>query len=438
MGDAAIQRPKGKNTRWAISSLLCSIIILNYFDRVAIAVAAPELQDSFNLSATEIGIVFSIYNYAYTMMQLPIGTMLDKWGVSWITRIGMAVWSILTIIFAFISGKLLLYLLRFLTGIMSASAFPAASKATANWFPYHERGLANSLFDSAAKFSNVLGGPLVALLITFYDWRTAFLVLGIINVIFTLIFWSYYDEPGRHKTISEEEINYIQKYGANASDIPVHRAKDVWKKLFTSRKVWGVTIGFTGYGYTFNLLLLWLPTYFKEEFQVDLLSSSLLTAIPWLIASITGVAVGGWLVDRLIQKGHKSNRVYKGIIIIGMLIGFSFLGAILTSNPILSMVFISIGLAGISATAPIGWTIASKISPPGAQGQTSSIVNFSNNLFGGIMAAALTGYLVDKTGSFHLSFMIAGAVLAIGLFFYTIVLGDIKTVEFGETEKESK
>lgn len=412
------------------------MIILNYFDRVAIAVAAPELQASFHLSATEIGLVFSIYNYAYTMMQLPIGSMLDKWGVSWITRIGMAVWSVLTILFAFISGKLLLYMIRFFTGIMSASAFPAASKATANWFPYHERGLANSLFDASAKFSNVIGGPLVAVFITFYDWRIAFLAIGVINVLFTVIFWRYYDEPGYHKKISEEEINYIQRYGADASNPPVYKAKYVWKKLFSSRKIWGVTIGFTGYGYTFNLLLLWLPTFFKNEFQVDLLSSSLLTAIPWLIASVTGVAVGGFLVDHLIRRGMRPERVYKGVIIIGMLIGFSFLGAIFTGNPIWSMIFISIGLAGISATAPVGWTIASKISPPGVQAQTSSIVNFSNNLFGGIIAASLTGYIADLTGSFNVSFFIAGAVLAIGLFFYTYVLGDIKTIEFNEDHSD--
>ncbi|MTH51964.1 MFS transporter [Bacillus mangrovi] len=432
MDEAEIQRPRGKNTRWAISSLLCTMIILNYFDRVAIAAAAPELQSSFNLSATEIGLVFSIYNYAYTMMQLPIGPMLDRWGVFWITRIGMAVWSVLTILFAFVSGKLLLYVLRFLTGIMSASAFPAASKATANWFPFHERGLASSLFDSAAKFSNVLGGPLVALMITFYGWRAAFILIGVINVLFTVIFWRYYDEPGRHKKISEEEVNYIQKYGADSPDLSVNRAKPMWKKLFTSRKVWGVTIGFTGYGYTFNLLLLWLPTFFKKEFQTDLLTSSLLTAVPWLIASISGVAVGGLLTDRLIRKGHPPDKVYKTIIVTGMSIGFTFLGALLTSNPVLSMVYISIGLAGISATAPIGWIIASKISPPGAQAQMSSIVNFSNNLFGGIIAAALTGYIVDKTGSFDYSFIIAAVVLAAGLFFYTFVLGDIKMVETEE------
>lgn len=89
------------HTRWYISSLLSSMIILNYFDRVAISVAAPAIQDSFQLTATQLGVVFSIYTYSYTLMQLPVGSLLDRYGVAWVTRIGMAVWSCLTVILAF-------------------------------------------------------------------------------------------------------------------------------------------------------------------------------------------------------------------------------------------------------------------------------------------------------------------------------------------------
>lgn len=430
--EEAITRPLRKNTRWTISSLLCGIIILNYFDRVAISIAAPELQQSFALTTFEIGLIFTIYNYSYTLMQLPIGSMLDKWGVSWVTRAGMLAWSILTLLLAFVHGKFLLYLLRFLTGITSSSAFPAASKATANWFPLHERALANALFDSSAKLSNVIGAPLTAVLITAFDWRTAFLAIGILNVIITLIFWGYYDEPGRHKRISEEEINYIQRYGDPTIDAPEYKTSFLLKKLFSSRKLWGLMIGFTGYGYTFNLLLLWLPTFFKQQFKLDLLSTSLLIAIPWFVSAIAGITAGGFLVDYLIKRGMERSKVYRRIITIGMLLGLAFLGSLLTENPALSMIFITIGLAGISSTAPIGWTIANQISPPGTTAFTSSIVNFANNLFGGIIASALTGYIVEVTGSFQLAFLIAGGVLLTGLFFYLFVLGEINPISIEE------
>lgn len=229
MSQERVKRPG--HTRWYISSLLSGIIILNYFDRVAISVAAPAIQDSFHLTATELGIVFSIYTYSYTLMQLPVGSLLDRFGVAWVTRVGMTIWSFLTILLAFLQGKLLLYLFRFLIGLTSASAFPAASKATALWFPPSERGLANSLFDSAAKFSNVIGAPLVAFLVTTFDWRVAFLTIGCINVLFTIFFWQYYEQPERHKRISKSELNYIQKHNAITTEQIPYKTGPLLKKL---------------------------------------------------------------------------------------------------------------------------------------------------------------------------------------------------------------
>ena len=422
------------HTRWYISSLLSSMIILNYFDRVAISVAAPAIQDSFQLTATQLGIVFSIYTYSYTLMQIPVGSLLDKYGVAWVTRVGMTVWSFLTIILAFLQGKLLLYIVRFLIGLTSASAFPAASKATALWFPQNERGLANSLFDSAAKFANVIGAPLVAFLVTTFDWRAAFLTIGIINVLFTVFFWMYYEQPDRHKRISKEELHYIQKHNAVSEEDISERTLIALKAMLANRKAWGLMIGFTGYGYTFNLLLTWLPTFFKETYGMDIMSSGLFTAVPWLISTISGIVVGGWLVDFLIQKGHSNTKVYQTIIAIGMSLGFAFLGAVFTHNITIAIICISVGLAGISATAPVGWSISADIAPAGSISLLSSMVNLANNLFGGIIAVSLTGYLVDVTGSFTLSFLVAGFVLLLGLVFYLAVPGDIKPIQIGKQE----
>ncbi len=422
------------HTRWYISSLLSSMIILNYFDRVAISVAAPAIQDSFQLTATQLGIVFSIYTYSYTLMQIPVESLLDKYGVAWVTRVGMTVWSFLTIILAFLQGKLLLYIVRFLIGLTSASAFPAASKATALWFPQNERGLANSLFDSAAKFANVIGAPLVAFLVTTFDWRAAFLTIGIINVLFTVFFWMYYEQPDRHKRISKEELHYIQKHNAVSEEDISERTLIALKAMLANRKAWGLMIGFTGYGYTFNLPLTWLPTFFKETYGMDIMSSGLFTAVPWLISTISGIVVGGWLVDFLIQKGHSNTKVYQTIIAIGMSLGFAFLGAVFTHNITIAIICISVGLAGISATAPVGWSISADIAPAGSISLLSSMVNLANNLFGGIIAVSLTGYLVDVTGSFTLSFLVAGFVLLLGLVFYLAVLGDIKRIQIDKQE----
>jgi MFS family permease len=162
---------------------------------------------------------------------------------------------------------------------------------------------------------------------------------------------------------------------------------------------------------------------------MDIMSSGLLTAVPWLIATFAGILVGGWLVDYLIKKGYNSQKVYRTIIVVGLCLGFVFLGSIFTNSVVVAMICISIGLAGISATAPIGWSISAEIAPAGSISLLSSIVNLANNLFGGIIATALTGYLLDKTGSFNLSFIVAGIVLFLGLIFYIYVFGDIKQIK---------
>ncbi|WP_452565159.1 hypothetical protein [Oerskovia enterophila] len=112
-----------------------------------------------------------------------------------------------------------------------------------------------------------------------------------------------------------------------------------------------------------------------------------------------------------------------------MSFGFFFLGSILTNNITVAIICISIGLAGISATAPVGWSISAELAPIGSVSMLSSMVNLSNNLFGGIIAASLTGYLFDVTGSFTLSFLVAGFVLLLGLVFYVFVLGDVKRIK---------
>lgn len=170
-------------------------------------------------------------------------------------------------------------------------------------------------------------------------------------------FWQYYEQPERHKRISKSELNYIQKHNAITTEQIPYKTGPLLKKLFTNRKVWGLMIGFTGYGYTFNLLLTWLPTFFKHTYGMDLMSSGLFTAVPWLISTIFGIAVGVWLVDYFIKKGYPNTKVYRTVIIVGMSFGFFFLGSILTNNITVAIICISIGLAGISATAPVGWSI---------------------------------------------------------------------------------
>ncbi len=136
------------NVRWGIAVLLAVGIIINYFDRVNLSVATSDLTKEFHLSSTQIGIILSSYLWSYTLLQVPVGAMLDRIGIKWLMRVGVIIWSIACFMTALVSGFGLILLSRVLLGIGEAPVFPGSSKATGYWFPVKERGRATSSFDA--------------------------------------------------------------------------------------------------------------------------------------------------------------------------------------------------------------------------------------------------------------------------------------------------
>ena len=170
------------NVRWGIALLLGLGVIINYFDRTNISVAGVALSKEYHLSALQFGFIASAYLYTYTLIQVPVGALLDRIGVKWMTRVGTIIWTIATFMTAIVSGYGLIIVARLLLGIAEAPVFPAASKATGYWFPLRERGLATSAFDASAKFSNVIGVPFVAFVIALYGWRGGFYATGVLSL----------------------------------------------------------------------------------------------------------------------------------------------------------------------------------------------------------------------------------------------------------------
>ncbi len=157
--------------RWGIGALLGAGVLINDFDRISLSVAAPQLQHEFGLTDGQLGRLFSGFFWSYALLQIPPGMILDRFGVTSVNRISTFFWSATSPATAFASGFGSILGARILLGVAEAPGFPASSKATGYWFPRQERALATSIFDAAAKFSNVIGVPLVALAAVHFGWR---------------------------------------------------------------------------------------------------------------------------------------------------------------------------------------------------------------------------------------------------------------------------
>ena len=197
--------------------------------------------------------------------------------------------------------------------------------------------------------------------------------------------------------------------------------------LLRQRKVWGLTLGFSAYGYLFGFLITWLPTYLQSTFGINILKASVYVLIAWGTGTVADLVVGGWLVDHLIKRGADPNRVRKTALVAGLILGFAIVGAAFTKDITVAVIWITIAVAGISFHAPVGWSLPGLIAPTNSTGQVGAIMNCLNNV-ANFFAPVVTGIIVQRTGSFYSALVTAGVILIVGIFSYTVILGHIDKV----------
>jgi sugar phosphate permease len=413
--------------RYGIALLLGFGVLVNYFDRVNLSVAQGALHDQFGIDAVGFGVLSSAYSYTYAALQLPVGVLLDRFGIVTIGRAGALLWSVASFLTAAANGFVTFFGARLLLGVGEAPTFPGNAKAVAYWFPRKERGLATAIFDSAAKLGTAIAIPAVSFVAAAYGWRGEFIFTGILSLAFFVAFYAFYRNPREDKRLSSAEAAYISEGGGTEEATSGTPEGASLGYLLRQRKVWGLTIGFAAYGYSFYLFLTWLPSYLTSSLHLGLIKSGWYAAVPWLVAAVVDVIVGGWLVDYLIARGLEPTRVRKTILVVGLLLGLAIALATRTHDPVIATFWITVALSGLAASAPIGWSIPGLIAPKGSTGRVGAIMNFANNLMG-IAAPTVTGIIVGETHSFGAAFLTAAVVLVVGIFAYIFVLGSIEPI----------
>ncbi len=414
--------------RWRIAILLGFGVLVNYFDRVNVSVAHDALHAEFGLSNVAFGYVLSAYSWTYAALQLPMGVLLDRFGVRAIGLVSALVWSIASFAAAAATGVRSFVVTRLLLGVGEAPTFPGNAKAIGMWFPRDERSFATSLFDAAAKFASAIGVPLIGMFLIRFGWRLSFAATGVVSFLYFAAFYFIYRDPKDDAKLSPEERQYIEQGGANPSVASMLTAPPSapLPYLLTRKKVIGLTLGFGAYNYCFYLFLTWLPSYFSA-LHMNLQHSILFTGIPWLFGTLTDLLVGGWLVDALVRRGYRETIVRQSILVGGTVLGLAVAGAMFTQNPVVAAFWISISLGGLSAAAPVGWSIPSLIAPRNSVGKVGGILNFGNQI-AAIVAPILTGYFAGPTNSFSRAFAAAAVILTIGICGYLFLLGKIEQV----------
>jgi MFS transporter, ACS family, glucarate transporter len=428
--------------RYLILTTLFTVTVVNYADRATLSIAGTGLAQQLGIGPIAMGYIFSAFAWSYVVGQLPGGWLLDRYGSRAVYGLSLFVWSIVTMLQAFVgwldttTAIVTLFCLRFALGLAEAPSFPGNSRIVASWFPTRERGTAAAVFNSAQYFATVAFAPLTGWLTHSFGWEYVFIVMGGLGILMTPIWFRVIAEPRSHPFVSPAEIEHIERGGAvvtserdaSVSAGPTRSAWQDTKQLLSNRMLLGIFIGqycITTLTYFF---LTWFPVYLVQARGLSILQAGFVASLPALCGFFGGI-LGGIFSDRLLKRGVSLTMARKVPIVGGMLLSTVIIACNYVDAAPLVVAFMALAFFG-KGIGSLGWAVVSDTAPKEAQGLCGALFNTFGNT-AGITTPIVIGYIVGVTQSFNgaLVFIAVNAIAATVC--YVFVVGEIKRVQMG-------
>ena len=413
--------PKLKRIQVAAVTLLVIAGLVNYLDRSTLSIANHSISQEMHLSASQMGVLLAAFSLPYAFAQLPMGVLLDRLGARIMLGVGMLIWSAAQLAGGFVQTLNQFYMARFVLGIGEAPAFPAGAKVFSEWFAIKERGRPTGIFVASTTIAPALAPPVLTALMLSLTWRGMFIVMGGLGLA-AAIGWYVVYRDRRDVKLEPEEIDYLSDGDkASAEERKVTGAE--WGGMLGRRTTWGIIFGWIGVIYMVWLYLTWLPGYLERERHVSLKDAGWLVAIPY-IAGTFGQLSSGVIADWLLSKGRKPIASRKWPICVGLVAAALFtIPAAYTPSLPMAIACISGAMYFVNLASGGGWALVSVAAPRRLVATLGSFMNFGGYL-GASAAPIVTGFVVDRTGSFVLALLIAAGVAFAGALVYLFVVKD--------------
>jgi len=392
--------------KWTLITLLGLGVIIAYIDRtnLAIALASPDFKQFFALSDTGRGVLNSVFFWSYTILQIPAGLVVDRFGVKIPLAVSFVLWCLVAAATSMADAFWELVALRLMLGVAEATLFPAGLAWIAKHVDERQRGLAAGIFVSGSKWGPAIASPLATWLILGYGWRTMFFLLGVGGLVW-VIPWMLLagpDQPGKLET-GRSQNTAEPSFGA----------------LFRTRAMWAIVIGTFCYNYFLFFSLTWLPAYLVERRNLSLSSMSVYTMFSFAGTGTVAILAGA-AADWAIRRGANAVNTRRWFTIAGLLAASTEVFGALSESTSVAIFFAIFSMTGLGLATANYWAITQTLLPGVAPGRVAGIQNTALNL-AGIVAPIITGWLKQVTGSYTAPMQTIWVVLIIGVGAYLLL-----------------
>jgi MFS transporter, ACS family, hexuronate transporter len=386
-----VQKTIGKY-RWTICGLIFFATTINYLDRQVISLLKSVLSEEMHWNDADYADIEIAFKFFYAFGMLGAGHIIDKLG----SKIGYAVstglWSVAAVCHAFASSVLGFAVVRSFLGLTESGNFPAAIKATAEWFPKKERALATGIFNSGSNLGAIIAPLTVPFIAVAWGWKWAFILTGVLGFIWLILWFIFYEVPAKEKRLSVQEFNYIHSDNDEPAKEEIKGARISWAKLLSYKQTWAFAIGKFLTDPVWWFYLFWLPDFLESQYHLTITQIAVPVAAVYMLSTIGSVG-GGWLPLAMIKKGAPVFRARK----ISMLV-FAFLVVPILFAQVAGNVnmWLAVLIIGLAAAAHQAWSanIFTTVSDMFPKSATASVTGIGG-MFGGV-GGILLSLLVQK------------------------------------------
>jgi len=398
--------------------LLSLSIFINYVDRGNLSTAAPLIKDELHISATQLGFLLTSFFISYSIGNFVAGWLVDRIQAFHVLLVGFVVWSLATTLSGFAAGFAVLFALRLVLGAGESVAFPAYAHIISRCFTETQRGIANATITAAMALGPAFGIFFGGLLIAAYSWRAFFIGFGLVSLIWVIPWMAF----GR-------------KCLATVSTIAA-RSNVSFRAVIRTPALWGASVGHFCGAYVWYFLLTWVPFYLVRARHWSISEMAAIGGVAYLVTALS-MMISGRIADRWIHWGASPTLARKTFLITGLTATAVFMVGCVMSGTVGSIVFLTLACLGYGMTTPNLFAAAQTLAGTHASGRWVGIQNALGNL-SGIIAPALTGILVDRTGNFLAPFLVAAAVSLFGAFAWIVLVGPIEETNWLRVPEASR